>query len=57
MTGWAKIIRGLYLKRKIERTEKRLCKYVSKFVGVNVVSVGQYLKEGAVKDEQAGSSR
>lgn len=51
MNRCAKLIRGLYLKGKIERTEKRLCKYVSMFTGINVVSVGKYLTEGAVKDE------
>lgn len=50
MNRWSDIIRGLYLKHKIERTEKRLCRYVSKFLGRNVISVKGYL-EGAVKDE------
>lgn len=37
-----KFIRNLYLKYMIERTEKRLCKYVSEFMNRNVVSVGKY---------------
>lgn len=51
MNRWFSIIKGLYLKRKIERTEKKLCKYASKFMGVKVISIGKYIRKGAVKDE------
>jgi hypothetical protein len=51
MNRWIELIRGLYLKHRIEKTEKRLCKYVSKLMGVNVVSIGKYIKEEVAKDE------
>ncbi len=39
-----KLIRGLYLKNKIEKTEKKLCKYVSKFLNKDIVKVGKYIE-------------
>jgi hypothetical protein len=39
-----KLIKGLYLKNKIEKTEKKLCKYVSKFLGRDIIKVGKYIE-------------
>ena len=37
-----KLIRQMYLKHMIEKTEKKLCKYVSKFMDRKVIAVGKY---------------
>lgn len=39
------LIINLRLMRKINRTEKKLCKYVSKFMGKNIVAIGKYIEE------------
>lgn len=45
MNRWLEIIKGLYLKWKIETTEKRLCKHVSKFLDKRIVAISKYVEE------------
>lgn len=40
-----KIFRKMYLKRKIEKTETKLCKYVSLFMDRKVIAVAKYLSQ------------
>lgn len=48
------LIRGLYLKNKIEKTEKKLCMYVSKFMKRDIIKVGKYIENTrSVQDERS----
>lgn len=46
-----KIFRKLYLKRKIEKTEIKLCKYVSRFMDRKVIAVAQYHSQNKITNE------
>lgn len=47
-----KIIRKMYLKRKIEKTEKKLCKYVSQFMDRKVITVAKYYSAREIVSDQ-----